>query len=225
MPVEVLQDDKLTTMQKFLFCEISSLCGMNGCHASNAHFAQLLGISERSVRRNLQALKNQNYISCKVVRNDKNEVVSRSIDVRKIDYKIPPDANVHPPDAEVRTPPDADGLYLRTQMAYIDTIIDSKIESTGAQEVFDLNETLVEKIDKAPSPLEKMLNSITYRSKFEALAKKYLKSKTTEAALKEMSVQMKQQKNYHRWYKSERTIFEKFEAYFISPTAFAQYKK
>jgi biotin operon repressor len=63
-------------MEKILFVEIHSLDNERGCFASNRHFAEFLGISERQIRTYINSLKKKGFISV-TIRN-RNERVMRA---------------------------------------------------------------------------------------------------------------------------------------------------
>lgn len=63
IPSPVRYDEHLTPSEKLLYGEISSLTGKTGyCFASNAYFAALYGLTERTIRRMLADLHEQGYI-------------------------------------------------------------------------------------------------------------------------------------------------------------------
>ena len=63
LPAAVRYDPKIPASAKLLYAEISSLTGSRGfCYASNAYFAGLYGITERTLQRHLKALESGGYI-------------------------------------------------------------------------------------------------------------------------------------------------------------------
>ena len=63
LPAAVRYDPAITAGAKLLYAEISSLTGSRGyCYASNAYFAGLYGITERTLQRHLKALESGGYI-------------------------------------------------------------------------------------------------------------------------------------------------------------------
>ena len=63
LPAAVRYDPAITAGAKLLYAEISSLTGSRGyCYASNAYFAGLYGITERTLQRHLKALEDAGYI-------------------------------------------------------------------------------------------------------------------------------------------------------------------
>ena len=63
IPSPVRYDEHLTPSEKLLYGEISSLTNKTGyCFAANAYFAELYGLTERTIRRMLADLHEQGYI-------------------------------------------------------------------------------------------------------------------------------------------------------------------
>lgn len=80
LPAEIRYDDRIPAAAKLLYAEISSLSGRDGfCWATNDYFAALYRITERSVRRLLDALEEQGYIRIEEKREDHNRLVYRRI--------------------------------------------------------------------------------------------------------------------------------------------------
>lgn len=50
IPKEIWLSPELSLMEKVLFVEIHSLDNERGCYASNRHFAEFFGLSERQIR-------------------------------------------------------------------------------------------------------------------------------------------------------------------------------
>jgi hypothetical protein len=50
-------------MEKVLFVEIHSLDNERGCYASNRHFAQFFGVSERQIRTYIASLKEKGFVT------------------------------------------------------------------------------------------------------------------------------------------------------------------
>ena len=63
IPSVALRDKRLTSTDKLVLAEIYGLINSRGwCYPSNQHFAEVLGISERQVRRSLTRLRDCGYI-------------------------------------------------------------------------------------------------------------------------------------------------------------------
>jgi transposase-like protein len=63
IPKEIWLSDQLSLMEKILFVEIHSLDNERGCYASNRHFAEFFGVSERQIQTYLAALKKKGFIT------------------------------------------------------------------------------------------------------------------------------------------------------------------
>lgn len=57
IPAEIYENKEISWIQKILWCEIQALSGSDCCYASNAHFAEHLGIDERNVIKHISVLK------------------------------------------------------------------------------------------------------------------------------------------------------------------------
>ena len=80
LPAEIRYDDRLPASAKLLYAEISSLTGKDGyCWADNGYFARLYQITERSVRRLLDALAELGYIRIEEERSRHNVLDQRRI--------------------------------------------------------------------------------------------------------------------------------------------------
>lgn len=81
IPMNVLKDKKLSSNEKLLYAEITSLSKMNGkCFASNAYFAESFDSSKESIQRWLLNLENNKYIKRAVIyKKDTKIVESRHI--------------------------------------------------------------------------------------------------------------------------------------------------
>src|SRR5438034_1958970 len=66
IPKEIWLSEQLSLMEKVLFVEIHSLDNERGCFASNRHFAEFFGISERQIRTHIAALKEKGFVSVSI---------------------------------------------------------------------------------------------------------------------------------------------------------------
>ena len=63
MPVEIIQMENISWVEKCLWCCIHSYSkGEKGCFASNEHFSKLFGVSIPTINRFLSNLKDQSLI-------------------------------------------------------------------------------------------------------------------------------------------------------------------
>ena len=80
IPTIVVMDEELSGDEKLLFGVILSLSRTDGyCRATNAYLAKLMRISDRSVQRNIAALKKAGFIDVEVLRDEKGEVQERQL--------------------------------------------------------------------------------------------------------------------------------------------------
>lgn len=127
IPASVRYDRDLPANAKLLYGEITALSNRKGyCHAQNAYFCELFGLSERSITRLLSDLAKGGYVRIDVIRSAENEVIERRI------YPVydtaalpdPPDKNVRtPPDKNNGTPPDKNVGENNTRIEYIPPIV------------------------------------------------------------------------------------------------------
>lgn len=62
IPAEIYENKEISWIQKILWCEIQALSGSDCCYASNAHFAEHLGIDERNVIKHISVLKQHGLV-------------------------------------------------------------------------------------------------------------------------------------------------------------------
>lgn len=88
IPIEILEDENLSTTEKILLSEIYSLTELpDGCFASNDHFATLLGITKGAASKRIDAIKTKGYINTEVI-FDKKSCVGRIITKAKKPKKV-----------------------------------------------------------------------------------------------------------------------------------------
>lgn len=106
IPAAVRYDDQIPANAKLLYAEISSLTGRDGyCWADNAYFAGLYQMTERSIRRLLDALQERGYIRIEEERENHNVLTQRRIYAGLnplAEAPEPLDKNVRPLDKKVR---------------------------------------------------------------------------------------------------------------------------
>lgn len=67
IPREIWLSTELSLMEKVLFVEIHSLDNDRGCFASNRHFAEFFGVSERQIGTYIASLKKKGFIDSTLV--------------------------------------------------------------------------------------------------------------------------------------------------------------
>jgi len=77
IPREIWLSDQLSLMEKVLFVEIHSLDNERGCFASNKHFADFFGVSDRQIRTHIGSLKEKGFISVSI--QDRNKRIIRVV--------------------------------------------------------------------------------------------------------------------------------------------------
>lgn len=100
IPASVRYDKLIPNGAKLLYGEITSLCNEKGyCWANNQYFSELYDISDRTIRRWLNALQEQFYINTEITDNNSrkifiNERVDKIVLPPRTKMSYPPDKNV-----------------------------------------------------------------------------------------------------------------------------------
>lgn len=80
IPASVRYDDQISANAKLLYGEISALIGSEGfCYASNAHFATLYQVSERTISGLISSLKKGGYITVQLEKDASGQVTRRKL--------------------------------------------------------------------------------------------------------------------------------------------------
>ncbi len=80
IPADVRYDPDLKPAAKLLFGEISALLNKEGfCFASNGYFAELYGVTERTISDSVSKLQKAGYIQVEVIRDQTGQVTRRRI--------------------------------------------------------------------------------------------------------------------------------------------------
>lgn len=115
IPASVRYCKEITGDEKLLFSELTCLANKLGyCYASNRYFAELYGVSKKTITRRLTKLKDHGFIKIIIDKNEKKEVIGRRIyllDLPTADnVPTPGDSSEAPPaDNTVPTPRDKVG--------------------------------------------------------------------------------------------------------------------
>lgn len=104
IPANVRYDEKLQASAKLLYGEISALLNEDGfCFASNAYFANLYGVTERTISGLISKLQQGGYVFIDIVRDDSGQVVSRKIRLTaSVSDGQPVEKNFHTPRKDFR---------------------------------------------------------------------------------------------------------------------------
>lgn len=74
IPKEIWLDKNLTYFEKAVYAEIDSLCGDDGCFASNKYFAGFFGCTERHIQRALAHLCELGYVKTEMFNGRKRVI-------------------------------------------------------------------------------------------------------------------------------------------------------
>ena len=100
IPADVRYDQNLPPNAKLLYGEISALIGKDGyCFASNSYFADIYGVTVKSISRLVAALEDCGYIVTAMDRDKTGQIVRRKIYLK---VSVP---DIQPVDNFVHTPP------------------------------------------------------------------------------------------------------------------------
>lgn len=67
IPADIYLDKALSASEKLFWAEINALAQKKPCTATNKHFSDHLGITDRSVRRMIERLVEKGYVTCKII--------------------------------------------------------------------------------------------------------------------------------------------------------------
>lgn len=125
IPAAVRYDRALPPNAKLLYGEVAALSDKRGyCYAQNSYFAELFGLSDRSVSRLLAALAERGYLRMEVVRDPSTrEVLERRMFAlctdRGREGASPDRDDATPPDGDDAAPPDRSGGEIDTRSDHI----------------------------------------------------------------------------------------------------------
>jgi len=104
LPATIRYDPDLAANAKLLYAELTSLCNQTGyCWAGNQYFAELYGLSERTVSRLITQLEDKGYIRCEMAATNKGSERHIYAGVFVVRGTGGIDKNVHtPPDKNVQ---------------------------------------------------------------------------------------------------------------------------
>ena len=109
IPASVRYDKDLKPMERLLYGEITALCGASGyCWGTNSYFADLYGVSTRTICEWVNHLKAKGYINIEIIyREGTKEVQERRLYITPIvnDVKTPHEENFHTPRKKLRETP------------------------------------------------------------------------------------------------------------------------
>lgn len=86
MPDQVYGNNNLNDKEKYLLTEIANLQKLGECRASNKHFADFLGVSQRYVTKLISRLQEKGYIRSKIYRDPQTkQVLKRVLELVDVD--------------------------------------------------------------------------------------------------------------------------------------------
>lgn len=180
MPANVRYDENLTSMEKLLYSEITSLCDMTGaCWANNSYFAKLFNRTEETISRNIKKLEKKELINI-IYKKRGSQIVERGISIIKNvnNLELTVDENINGTiDKNVNGSIDKNvkenNIYINNKenINNINIINTKERKKFGEFENVLLSEKELEKLkQKFPDYLDKIENLSSY---LESTGKKY----------------------------------------------------
>jgi transposase len=153
IPANVRYDESLPPNAKLLYGEITALCNAEGhCWASNKYFAELYGVTFRTVANWLRSLSDKGYIKSEVFyKQGSKEVEKRFITI----IQYPPENNFstygknfqYPPENNFSTPPENN---------FIDNITDINTTVNITNEYIDMSDKPTKRTRFIPPSVEEV---------------------------------------------------------------------
>lgn len=105
IPATVRYDKELKPMERLLYGEITALCNSSGyCWGSNSYFADLYGVSTRTICEWVNHLKAKGYIDIEIIyKEGTKEILERRLYIAPIEH--PHEENFHTPRRNFPAPP------------------------------------------------------------------------------------------------------------------------
>lgn len=151
IPANVRYDKSLSANAKLLYGEITALCNDKGyCWATNKYFADLYGVSDRSIRQWISVLEKRGYIKATTTYNEDGS--KRYISISKYapasrppeeNFRTPRKKTSAPPEENFQTPPEENFHHNITETNT--TVNKSVSQSKGKQK----NDRRTDKIRKS----------------------------------------------------------------------------
>lgn len=122
IPAPIRYDDKIPANAKLLYGEISALIGPEGfCYATNAYFAGLYKLSDRTIRGLISDLQDNGYIVVKVERSADGKIQRRRLYLAVSAVDGHPEENIFlPPGKNLPDPPENFFQYTNTSITDIE---------------------------------------------------------------------------------------------------------
>ena len=185
IPATVRYSD-ISSSAKLLYAEISALCNKEGyCWATNNYFAELYGISVRSMTRLLSILEKKDFVKIVIDKNDGyKRKIFLQVDVKLSKMMMTLDKNVMGVDKNVQPPLDKNVqpyIYNNTSINILDTGVSNRRKAPDGVIDFILSEFKkrygFSPIDGKPRQVAYNIKQITntfikhYGEKYEATKK------------------------------------------------------
>src|ERR1041385_2273138 len=102
IPREIWLSRQLSLMEKVLFVEIHSLDNASGCFASNAHFAEFFGVSDRQIRTHIGSLKEKRFVTVSIQNRYERVIRTTGRHARVHDHEVFRPQRAHSEQAHTR---------------------------------------------------------------------------------------------------------------------------
>lgn len=154
IPADVRYDKSVPAAAKLLYGEISALIGPDGyCFASNGYFADLFGLSEETISRQLAKLEKAGHIVRELIKDADGQIIQRKIFLR---VSVPEGQFVATPiDENVNTSPQKNQEGIDENVKETNLSIDHSNKKKSKKEKVRLSREQVEEL------LQKWLLSVS----------------------------------------------------------------
>ena len=89
IPATVLYNKELKANEKLLYAIITSLACKEGyCFATNKYLAEKLDVNPKTISSWISNLRDRNFISVEVVRNENKQIIQRKIHINDVPYPL-----------------------------------------------------------------------------------------------------------------------------------------
>lgn len=195
IPANVRYDKDLPPNAKLLYGEITALCNKEGyCWASNDYFANLYGVSIRSVKLWIKSLFNKGYINCELIyKKGSKEVEKRIIKINDNPVKI----SSPPSEKKFTTPSEKNCTDNNTRDNNTNNIYISSSDDKGIKE-----DVKSKKEQQNNELFDKFWEAYPKKRDKQTSRKAFTKLNVDDKLFNKMMASLSQAKNSYDWQKN-----------------------